>query len=289
MFRAIAAASVLAAAVQAHVEINYPTGEWDFTSEQQESGAVCGGGSRPAALAWGTEDAFVSISGDEGNTVRILLATSGSASENATVQDTSSFPIVLSEGATFSSSGNLCLPVFLPDNVTTGARGTVYVEVNGDDGTLSSCAEVSLVPANTGSTVVVEHGGAVINSETGANMTVRDYYCSNSTIAARACSCHCHGASEHCGSTCTEQEQLDARAQCEAGGETHDEHGHDEDDHDHDHSESAAASATTGAAAGSVGSDAAQSTGQPDSGAGKIGAAGGLAAVFAVAGVVLLQ
>lgn len=71
--------------------VHWRQGEWDFTSEQQESGAVCGGGSRPAALAWGTEDAFVSISGDEGNTVRILMATSGSASENATVQDASSF------------------------------------------------------------------------------------------------------------------------------------------------------------------------------------------------------
>lgn len=137
----------------------------------------------------------MSLSGDEGHTVRVLLGTSSSTTENVTVTDASSFvspllpvscptqahhlpsrpfasqPLVLSEGASFSSSGNLCLPVTLPTDLPTGTRATLFVEATGEDESVSSCAEVVLVPADSGSTVVIEHGAAIVNPETGANMT----------------------------------------------------------------------------------------------------------------------
>ncbi|TNY21114.1 hypothetical protein DMC30DRAFT_332771, partial [Rhodotorula diobovata] len=209
--------AALAGLAAAHLDINYPTSSWDFTEEQQEQGGVCGGGSRVAAVAWGTDSAFVSLSGDEGHTVRVLLGTSSSTTENVTVTDASSFPLVLSEGASFSSSGNLCLPVTLPTDLPTGTRATLFVEATGEDESVSSCAEVVLVPTNSGSTVVIEHGAAVVNPETGANMTVRDYFCSNGTIAALdTCSCHCHGGEEHCDDSCSPEHVSAAAAECSA-------------------------------------------------------------------------
>lgn len=124
-------------------------------------------------------------------------------------------PIVLSEGAAFSESGNLCLPVNLPASYVSGSRATLYVEAMGDGETVSSCAgepfgdsqfgaelitsrfpapELVLVPSQLSNATVVEHGAAVVNEQTGGNYTFLDYYCSNSTIPALdTCSCHCHG------------------------------------------------------------------------------------------------
>ncbi|GAA5934121.1 hypothetical protein JCM3775_002880 [Rhodotorula graminis] len=248
--RTLASLAALAGLASAHLDINYPTSSWTFTEEQQEQGGVCGGGSRVAAVAWGTDSAFVSLSGDEGHVVRVLLATSGSTTENATVSDASSFPTVLSQGATFSSSGNLCLPVTLPTDLATGTRATLLVEATGDGETVSSCAEVVLVPADSGSSVVVDHGAAVVNPDSGANMTVRDYYCSNSTIAALdTCSCHCHGGSEHCDDSCAPERIATAAAECSAsagaGGSSS--------------SSSSAAAAAAPSATGTVGQEAAAS------------------------------
>lgn len=67
-----------------HVEINFPLvsllevgltkahndvlqGSWNHTEEQQEQGGVCGGGQRVPGVVWGTTNAFVSLSGDEGH------------------------------------------------------------------------------------------------------------------------------------------------------------------------------------------------------------------------------
>lgn len=56
-------------------------------------------------------------------------------------------PIVLAENATFSSSGNLCLPLSLPAGYVSGSRATLYVEASGDHETVSSCAGMSSLPA----------------------------------------------------------------------------------------------------------------------------------------------
>ncbi|BGP42549.1 hypothetical protein JCM10450v2_006653 [Rhodotorula kratochvilovae] len=278
--RTLAVAAAFAATASAHLDLNYPTSSWDLTEEQQEQGGVCGGGSRVAAVAWGTEGAFVSLSGDEGHSVRILLASTNSMTENTTIADASSFPIVLSEGASFSSSGNLCLPVALPTNYTSGARATLYVEATGEGETVSSCAEVVLVPANSGSSVVIEHGAAVVNPETGANMTVADYYCSNSTIAALdTCSCHCHGDSEHCDESCSAERVSAAAQECAAPAS----------------SSSAASSGApsasasqTPAASGTVGQEAAAESQGGSSGAGSLQVGGVVAAMLAVAGAAVL-
>ncbi|GAA5896584.1 hypothetical protein JCM8208_004239 [Rhodotorula glutinis] len=274
--RSLATVAALAGLASAHLDINYPTSSWNFTEEQQEAGGVCGGGSRVAAVAWGTESAFVSLSGDEGHVVRVLLASSGSTTENVTVSDASSFPTVLSEGAAFSSSGNLCLPVSLPTDLPTGSRATLFVEATGDGETVSSCAEVVLVPADSGSSVVVDHGSAVVNPETGANMTVRDYYCSNTTIAALdTCSCHCHDGKEHCDDSCSPERLELAAAECSAaaaGGS----------------SSSSAPSSAAPSASGTVGQEATASepTQGGSSGAGTLSVTVGGAAAAAVMAVV---
>ncbi|GAA5836649.1 hypothetical protein JCM9279_000454 [Rhodotorula babjevae] len=281
--RSLATVAALAGLASAHLDINYPTSSWNFTEEQQEAGGVCGGGSRVAAVAWGTDSAFVSLSGDEGHVVRVLLASSGSTTENVTVNDASSFPTVLSQGAAFSSSGNLCLPVSLPTDLPTGTRATLFVEATGDGETVSSCAEVVLVPADSGSSVVIDHGAAVVNPETGANMTVRDYYCSNSTIAALdTCSCHCHSGKEHCSDSCSPERLATAAAECSAaaGGSS-------------SSSSSAASSAGPSASAtGTVGQEAAASepTQGGSSGASAVSVLGGgaAAAVLAVVGAAVL-
>lgn len=96
------------------------------------------------------------------HSVRVLLATANSTTANATVSSAASFvcslsplprlvadPVslpqtqVLSESATFSSSGNLCLPITFPAEYITGARATLYVEATGEGETVSSCAGAS--------------------------------------------------------------------------------------------------------------------------------------------------
>ncbi|GAA6034482.1 hypothetical protein JCM8097_005351 [Rhodosporidiobolus ruineniae] len=249
---------------------------WNFTEEQQEAGGFCGGGSRGAAVAWGTQNGFVSLSGDAGQSVRLLLAAVDSTTENTTVADASSFPIVLSEGATFSESGNLCLPINLPTNYTSGAHATLYAEATGDGETVSSCAEVVLVPADSGASAVSQHGSSVSNPA-GGNYTTYDYYCSNGTIPALdTCSCHCHGDHGHCGSTCSEERVAQSNAECAAAA-----YGSSLP------ASSAASSTPAPTATGSTGAAAESSTTGGSNGAGKFGVS--VAAVLAVAGVVALQ
>jgi len=109
----LAALSALASVALAHVDINFPLvssilhvssaakdpyltrrlhqGTWTHTEEQQEEGGVCGGGSRVAGVAWGVQSAFVSLSGDEGNSVRVLLASTNSTTADTEIADASSF------------------------------------------------------------------------------------------------------------------------------------------------------------------------------------------------------
>ncbi|ORY80690.1 hypothetical protein BCR35DRAFT_341471 [Leucosporidium creatinivorum] len=272
----LVALSALASVALAHVDINYPLGTWTHTEEQQEEGGVCGGGSRVAGVAWGAQSAFVSLSGDEGNSVRVLLASTNSTTADTEVADASSFPIVLAENATFSSSGNLCLPISLPAGYVSGSRATLYVEASGDDETISSCAEVVLIPdLNNGNTTVMEHGQAVVNEATGGNMTYFDYYCSNSTIPALdTCSCHCHGTSPHCDDTCSAERLETATAECsgDSAGAP---------------SSSSAPSPTPSSATGTVGEAAAQ-TSAPASGASKVVVGFGSLALGAAA-LLLLQ
>ncbi|GAA5916752.1 hypothetical protein JCM6882_003046 [Rhodosporidiobolus microsporus] len=313
------AASAVASTALAHLDINYPTSSWSFTEEQQEEGGVCGGGSRVSAVAWGTQNGFVSLSGDEGHSVRVRLASSNSTSENVTVSDASSFNINLLEGATFSSSGNLCLPLTLPTGFVTGSRATLYVEATGEGETVSSCAEVVLVPADSGASVAIEHGAAVINPSTGGNYTVSEFYCSNSTIPARECSCHCHDSSAHCDDNCSADRLTQANEECAAIASG--EHDHEEespsssgecDCHchgDHEHcsgtcsesqissagAECAAAASASGSssaapsASGTVGETAAAAETSSGSGnsAGKTVVGGGLVTVMALAGAAL--
>ncbi|GAA6018208.1 hypothetical protein JCM10207_002867 [Rhodosporidiobolus poonsookiae] len=283
LFNLIAASAVASSAL-AHVAINYPTSSWNFTEEQQEEGGFCGGGSRVAGVAFGTENGFISLSGDEGATVRVLLASSNSATENTTVSSASDFPIVLSEGATFSSSGNLCLPLNLPTNYTAGAHATIYVAAVDGSETVSSCAEVNLVPADTSSATVYSHNSPVVNPA-GGNYTNYDYYCSNSTIAALdTCgSCHCHGDHAHCPDTCSAEGVEAANAQCAGtatSSDSHDDHSHD----DHSHS-STASEEPSRTAEGAV----APSATGGGNGAGRTSAAAGVAAALALVAGVFLQ
>ncbi|GAA5824443.1 hypothetical protein JCM11251_000423 [Rhodosporidiobolus azoricus] len=325
LLRLFAASAVITTAF-AHIDLNYPTSQWSFTEEQQEQGGVCGGGSRVTAVAWGNQNAFVSLSGDAGNTVRVRLASSNSTTENVTVTDASSFNINLSEGATVPESGNLCLPINLPNSnvFVVGSKATLYVEATGEGETVSSCAEVVLVPADSGTSVAIEHGAAVSNPS-GGNYTVRDFYCSNSTIPARECSCHCHGDHAHCDESCSSDRLTQANEQCtategsEAGSHSHSEEEilsssgecdcHCHDDHEHCSgsctdaqisdagAQCAASQSITGlaaassatAASGSVGGSSAAPAQQTGGGnrAGKNVVGGGLAAVLVLAGVVL--
>ncbi|GAA5853025.1 hypothetical protein JCM8547_004775 [Rhodosporidiobolus lusitaniae] len=256
VFRLLAAGALASSLAHAHLDLNYPTSSWNFTEEQQETGATCGGGTRVAAVAWGTQNAFVSLSGDEGHSVRILLASDNSTTANVTVESASSFPIVLSESATFSSSGNLCLPVTLP---------TDYI------------SDIVLVPTDSSAATVFEHEAAVVNPSTGGNYTFYDYYCSNGTIAALdTCSCHCHGDHEHCDESCSAERVSTAAAECAAAASG-----------SSISSSPAASSTASPTASATVGQDAATTSAGGSNGAGKN--AVGLAAVLAVAGMVALQ
>ncbi|KAK4050053.1 hypothetical protein OIO90_005243 [Microbotryomycetes sp. JL221] len=219
----------------AHIDINYPTSSW-VSSDSANETAVCGGASRGTAVSWGTQNPTLSISGDAGHTIRILMATTNSASENTTITDASSFPITLAEGVTLPESGNLCLSLTLPDqDFVQGARATLMVEATGDDETDVSCAEVVLVPADTAAAPAIEHGEPVLDPTTGDELTLRQYWCPNSDgqiLALDPCSCHCHGTESHCSDECSTERIDAANVQC-ASGETED---HDHDDHDHDES-----------------------------------------------------
>lgn len=56
----------LASVAAAHIDIVYPQGSWTHTEDQQDTGAVCGGGTRVSSFAWGTENSFVAVAGDAG-------------------------------------------------------------------------------------------------------------------------------------------------------------------------------------------------------------------------------
>ncbi|BGP17102.1 hypothetical protein JCM10213_003881 [Rhodosporidiobolus nylandii] len=258
--------AAVASTALAHLEIHYPTSVWTTTEDQQEEGGVCGGGTRGASVAWGTEGAFVSLSGDEGQTVRVLLASSNSSSENTTISDASSFPITLSEGAAFSSSGNLCLPLNLPTNYVPGSKATLYVEATGDDET------VNLVPANTSAALVIDHGSPVVNPETGGNYTHYEFYCSNGTVPALdTCSCHCDGDHEHCDDSCPDERVQAAAQECAAGAS----------------GSSLASSTSSGQPTASGSNGAAAETGSSNA-AGQTEIAGAAAAMLALVGAVAL-
>ncbi|EJD36803.1 hypothetical protein AURDEDRAFT_188276 [Auricularia subglabra TFB-10046 SS5] len=203
-----------------HVRINYPLGEWEHTEEQQETGAFCAGGKRGAASAWGVKNGFISVSGDSGDKFSIKWQSSGSKSEAAKVENADSFKETLLTSATFPESGNFCFDVTLPGaaEAEAGTQGTLYVEVDGEEGKLSSCADVAIVPdLDAGETTAKSSDGKdVLNPDSGEPASIREYYCSNSTILAFACACHCHGASEHCHGDCSAADTAEAKAQCEA-------------------------------------------------------------------------
>ncbi|KAM0753684.1 hypothetical protein T439DRAFT_322573 [Meredithblackwellia eburnea MCA 4105] len=227
------ALSFVAQVALGHVDINYPLGAWNGTEEQQETGAICGGAARAAAYSWGTQQPFVSLSGDPGQSVRVLLSTTNSTSTNTSISSAESFPIVLAGNATFSSSGNLCLPVNIPGTYVTGSRATLFVEASGGEHNeaVSACAELVLVPTNVNNLTVVASDGH------DSGVTYYNYYCSNSTIAALdTCTCHCHETHAHCSSSCPTDRLAAANEGCANGtgvGGGQDSHDDDHDDHPH--------------------------------------------------------
>ncbi|GAA5985782.1 hypothetical protein JCM11641_006205 [Rhodosporidiobolus odoratus] len=247
-FSRLAVCCALFSCALAHLDINYPVSSWTHSEEQQEEGGVCGGGTRSQAVTWGTENAFLSLSGDEGHTVRVLMASSNSSNADTDIAGSSSFPLTLAQNTTFPSSGNLCLPLTLPADYIVG--------------------KVLLVPADTSATVVVEHDAPIVNPATGGNYTYYDYYCSNSTIPAlESCSCHCHGDHEHCDESCSAERVQAAAEECAAaaGG-------------------SADASASGTSAKGSIGGT--QESGD-SSGAGVLSLSGGAVILAAVGAVIM--
>jgi hypothetical protein len=89
-------------------------GEWEIEETTQETGAVCGGGTRGSAPAFGALNSFISLSGDEGQQITVMWATSNSTSDPVNVQGTSTFSDTLVSSATFPSSGNFCVNVTIP-------------------------------------------------------------------------------------------------------------------------------------------------------------------------------
>jgi hypothetical protein len=94
MLKQFATVLALAASAQAHIQINYPLvglslpylvsltgsrggtdlpasdttqGVWNSSTGRQEADAFCGNGTRGPAPAWGTRDAFISMSGHAGD------------------------------------------------------------------------------------------------------------------------------------------------------------------------------------------------------------------------------
>ncbi|KAM0792688.1 hypothetical protein ACM66B_002468 [Microbotryomycetes sp. NB124-2] len=167
----------LAVVASAHVDINYPTSSWTTAAEgpTPQVDNICGSSAtRSTPVSWGTQNPLVSVSGDAGHVLRISLATSNSTTENATVTDGSSFPILLAQNVTLPESGNLCLSLTLPSNSNfiAGARATLLVESQGEDEFDTACAEIVLVPADTASSPAFQHGEPVISQETGQELSL---------------------------------------------------------------------------------------------------------------------
>ncbi|KAH7099049.1 hypothetical protein BKA62DRAFT_832106 [Auriculariales sp. MPI-PUGE-AT-0066] len=234
--------------VLAHVDINFPLvnlratdGQWNFTDEQQETGAFCGGGVAVPPFKWGIDGAFVSFSGDPGQAINVKLAISNSTNEDFTPDTEGAFNITLVEGVTFGDSGSFCTNITIPGaaSFVNGVTGVLYVQwETGFGRNPSSCASTTFFPnLNTAQeTVVDDEGRDVVDAEK-KPYTFYRYYCSNDTIPARdgsehehehehnegetnvgeACNCHCHGDHSHCSGTCSDANKTSADKQCAAG------------------------------------------------------------------------
>lgn len=208
---------VFAAVALCHVDINWPLTQFDGTEEQQETGALCGGAQRGTSYAWGIggSNPFVSLSGDPGQNITVRLSTR----ENIT--SINDFNITLIENAVFPESGNYCQNVRIPgaNSIAPGTFGTLIAQASGDGESVSACSAVVLIndlkdrdlPAMLGEEPVTLNG---------RNITMYEFYCSNSTIPAReetACDCHCHGVEEHCSASCSKERVEEARKECAVG------------------------------------------------------------------------
>jgi len=224
-----------AATALAHININYPLGQWGFTESQQEVGSFCGGGVSGGANAWLAIDPFISLSGDAGESVTIRFVYSntnpnGSTRFESSIDSLNDFNVTLVANTTIPDSGNLCVDTTLPPLVV-GAVGVIYVAaVNpGTGANVSSCATIEYIPESVEGQIVQ-----------GTNLTYRNFYCSNSTdlpAAESTCDCHCHDADgkltichyiqnhsvlhlanltlpDHCTGECSDEEIEAARDQC---------------------------------------------------------------------------
>ncbi|KAK5058858.1 hypothetical protein LTR84_011122 [Exophiala bonariae] len=136
----------------AHININYPLGQWDFTEAQQENGSFCGGGVSTEPSPWLAQNPFISLSGDAGEFVAIRFAysnsnTNGSDQFVSTINDAGDFNTTLVANATIPDSGNLCVNATLPP-LAIGGIGIIYVAaINPETGANgSSCATIEYIP-----------------------------------------------------------------------------------------------------------------------------------------------
>ncbi|EJD35349.1 hypothetical protein AURDEDRAFT_175553 [Auricularia subglabra TFB-10046 SS5] len=186
----------LATLVAGHVRVNYPVGDW-------KDGALCGG---DAPVAWDASDRFISLSGTRGDKFSVTWQPAPSTLDSTAASIATTLAI-----GTFPSAGRICANV--TGNPQLGARGTIRVETIGKGRSTSTCADVVV----SESLVRRADGNDILDLATRQRFSLRDYYCGNATLIARAaCDCHCHGASEHCSGECSEKEIADAKAQCEA-------------------------------------------------------------------------
>ncbi|KIW99535.1 uncharacterized protein Z518_11274 [Rhinocladiella mackenziei CBS 650.93] len=230
------ALTILPRIVVAHININYPLGQWNFTEEEQEEGAFCGGGTSGSASAWLAQDPFISLSGDAGETVTVRFIYSnynpnGTEVFEGSIDNPVDFNTTLVENVTIPDSGNLCVDTTLPE-LAIGAVGVLYIAaVDPQTGSnVSSCATIEYIPETLEGQLVPE-----------TNLTYREFYCSNSTdlpVAETSCDCHCHDAEPHCTGVCSDEEIEAARDQCTAeyesgggGDEECDCHCHGEEEH----------------------------------------------------------
>ncbi|KAK7047151.1 hypothetical protein VNI00_006816 [Paramarasmius palmivorus] len=231
---------VFVSAVVAHVDINWPRGQWTFTEEQQEQGGVCGGGQTDTAWAYNTVDPFISISGDSKElvTVKLVTANSTDASSLPQINDANVFNVTLAENVEISDSGNLCFDVSLP-SFAPGVQGIIYVAATDPESgrNVSTCASVVFVPSSLDGepvnlpTPTTPTGNTIART---AQRFLRDQAATATAMAITLSSEHCDAgcsdaeveaaakecAAKHCSETCSEAEVEAAASQCASGNST---------------------------------------------------------------------
>jgi hypothetical protein len=219
--------AAFASLVSAHIDLVYPEarkflcsyffvssngqcrliaqGQWP-RPDNTTDGAICGGGSRAPAFAWGNESPFVAVNGDAGQLITMRLAISDSTSNPVVPTSEDIFSIVLARDVPLPESGVMCLPVNVGTDYPAGSRALLYVEARDADdtdrsdvdstcsGKLINCSiscveillisfsistgrfffrftEVVLVAANQNLLPVIDHGSPIQDHDTGLNIT----------------------------------------------------------------------------------------------------------------------